>query len=361
MKDLGAFSNFQENESRRQKERRTLLKSTQSSSNINKDNVQKKKIEAKLYMRQYRENIRNKESKSSVQYEGFLNRASFGKAFAKARRNLPADPVKCQKVIQHLAKEICPSILRKCAFETPGTSVISTLNQTVVDFYSKDSISYQARGLNDFIIVRDKGLKTKIQKRYLCMTLGEAYQNFKELNPDIQIGRSKFCELRPLNIKLRSETSHNTRLCIYHENVRLILESLFFLPNHCTEFLKMIVCYVGAESCCYSQTYSECGNLKKFEALVANVDDTMLDNKISYASWINDETAKLTRKKISAPIFEVVDILRQKLILKFVKHNYIHYKQSQFFETLKTSLPDDTCNLHFDFSENYSFDFQDEV
>ena len=40
------------------------------------------------------------------------------------------------------------------------------------------------------------------------------------------IGLSKFYELRPSNIKLFEHIPHNVCICSYHENVRLMLETL---------------------------------------------------------------------------------------------------------------------------------------
>ena len=73
----------------------------------------------------------------------------------------------------------------------------------VKEFYAFNGFSYQAPGSKDVKIIRDSNGKNKIQKCYLYFTLGETYQQFKEKYPNVCIGRSKFCELRPEHICLR--------------------------------------------------------------------------------------------------------------------------------------------------------------
>ena len=91
--------------------------------------------------------------------------------------------------------------------------------QEVRSFYETDDISSQAPGKNDYIIIRDGQQKTKVQKRYLLLTIGEAYQEFKLVHPHMKIGKSKFAEMRPSHVCLRADTPANICLCSYHENI----------------------------------------------------------------------------------------------------------------------------------------------
>ena len=63
---------------------------------------------------------------------------------------------------------------------------------------------------------RSRGLS-----RYVTCSL-----QFTEVNPNIKIGLSKFCELRPRRVKLFDNVPHNVCVCSYHENVRLLLVAL---------------------------------------------------------------------------------------------------------------------------------------
>ena len=68
--------------------------------------------------------------------------------------------------------------------------------------------------------------KTTLQIRYMLMSLKEAYHGFVEAFPSLYIGLTKFCELRPANIKLFDQIPHNVCVCAHHENMRLILTVL---------------------------------------------------------------------------------------------------------------------------------------
>ena len=80
--------------------------------------------------------------------------------------------------------------------------------KAVKDYYAKNEISWQAPGRKD----RDNIKKTE-QVRYLLMSLKEIYNLFKTENENVSIGFSKFCDLRPQNVKLFDQIPHN--VCLY--------------------------------------------------------------------------------------------------------------------------------------------------
>ena len=97
----------------------------------------------------------------------------------------------------------------------------------VTEFYSKDGISWQAPGHKDCVIVQQvihgETIKKTLQSRYILMSLKEAPKLFTDEHQDPKIGISKFCELRPANIKLFDQIPHTVCVCEYHENMHLIL------------------------------------------------------------------------------------------------------------------------------------------
>ena len=60
----------------------------------------------------------------------------------------------------------------------------------------------------------------------MLTTLKEAYASYKIENPVDKLSLSKFCDLQPPEVKLIQEIPHSSCLCIYHENVRLLLIAL---------------------------------------------------------------------------------------------------------------------------------------
>lgn len=93
-------------------------------------------------------------------------------------------------------------------------------------FYLRDDISRHAPGKKDTIIIHEKGQKKTHQMRHLTMSVLEAFRVFKEENPDVILGKSKFAALRPREVFIKSETPHNVCLCKYHENTQLMLNSV---------------------------------------------------------------------------------------------------------------------------------------
>lgn len=90
-----------------------------------------------------------------------------------------------------------------------------------------------------------------MQSRYMLMSLSEAYQNFSKANNDI-ISLYKFCDLRPKYVKLFDQIPHNVCVCVYHENVRLLLQALrgqTGLPDNISEFTEVLVCGTESKQC----------------------------------------------------------------------------------------------------------------
>lgn len=68
----------------------------------------------------------------------------------------------------------------------------------------------------------------KVQSRLVLMNLEEAFLEFKEKKSEDKIGISKYASLRPKECVLAGSTHgmHTTCVCIYHQNVKLIFDSL---------------------------------------------------------------------------------------------------------------------------------------
>ena len=56
--------------------------------------------------------------------------------------------------------------------------------------------------------------------------LKDVYASYKIENPEDKLSLSKFCDLRPPEVKLIHKIPHSLCLWIYHENVRLLLIAL---------------------------------------------------------------------------------------------------------------------------------------
>ena len=75
----------------------------------------------------------------------------------------------------------------------------TTTNALVKDFYICDDISWMAAGHKDFLVICNINREMEIhQKRFMLMTLKEAYHYFQEKLPGVKCGFSHFCALRPV-------------------------------------------------------------------------------------------------------------------------------------------------------------------
>ena len=114
------------------------------------------------------------------------------------------------------------------------------LKAAAAKFYVRDDISRQAPGKRDPIVVRTNNEKKKMQRQHLSMNISEAYQIFKQQNPDKNISRSKFASLRLGHVLLSSQMPRNVCVCRQHQNMTLILKALHKFDE---TFLYIHMCY----------------------------------------------------------------------------------------------------------------------
>ena len=88
----------------------------------------------------------------------------------------------------------------------------------VLDFYRQDGISRPSPNRKDVILINGKN----VAKRFMEMTISQAFESFCIENPSMRLSRSKFFELRPKDVK--PESPHDVCVCIYHENLTLLLK-----------------------------------------------------------------------------------------------------------------------------------------
>ena len=167
-----------------------------------------------------------------------------------------------QYIVKCLAKEVGLDIA------SPKKKAKNGLNDDTIakvkDFYSNNEISWQAPGCKDFVTIRTVNsdgtrAKTTEQTRYLTVSLKEAYHHFMTINPNIKVGLSKFCDLRPPNIKPLDSIPHDICVCIYHENMRLLLEVLSKytkLSEWFQDFVDQVTCDPSFNDC----NYRKCDN-----------------------------------------------------------------------------------------------------
>ena len=105
-----------------------------------------------------------------------------------------------------------------------------------------------------------------MQKRLLLLNLNELYSSFKSEYPNIKVGFSKFCVLRPKWCVLAgSSGTHSVCVCMIHQNVILLLQASNIEETY-KELIQYLVCCINNKD--YMERHNEIcllkENFKKF-------------------------------------------------------------------------------------------------
>jgi hypothetical protein len=102
----------------------------------------------------------------------------------------------------------------------PGPPRLSDLTiALVLTFYERDDISLLSPAVRDCLKApTPSGEPVTVQKRYLCLTVAETFAMFKDENEDVQLGLTKFKELRPQHVRIQAEIPKNICVCAIHFN-----------------------------------------------------------------------------------------------------------------------------------------------
>ena len=103
---------------------------------------------------------------------------------------------------------------------------------------------------------RYEATKITYQKWILLNNLRETFELFKEENNNVNISRSSFAELRPTFVIPNAALAHRNCLCLYHENICLLLESVdkYVDGKYCSSsqaFTDCLVCSATSEECMF--------------------------------------------------------------------------------------------------------------
>ena len=117
---------------------------------------------------------------------------------------------------------------RKEILAQPSQKKGKTMAQETIDlvhaFYKDDEYSRQLPRKKDYVSIQ-KGVRK--QKRLVLCNLHELFVAFKERNPDVKIGFSKFCTLHPKWWFIAgSSGTHLLCFCTTHQNTILLVDAL---------------------------------------------------------------------------------------------------------------------------------------
>ena len=127
-----------------------------------------------------------------------------------------------------------------------GHGLSDDVKNIVKLFYQQDEYSRTMPGKKDFVSIKRN---VHMQKRLLLCNVNELFAQFKEEHPNIKICRSSFASLRPKwCVTVDTTGSHSVCVCIYHQNVKLMIDACKFKTDQHT-LTDLIVCDRNNRDC----------------------------------------------------------------------------------------------------------------
>lgn len=348
---------------RKKKERRTKQLTVAEAS--------RRRAQCRERVRLHRLRKKNSLSKQAVASEEvYKTPQALGKAIGKVKRAPPSSPRKRKAVIAKLASATGAHPEVNQQKKHPHNKLSPNTVKCIQDFYVRDSISRQAPGICDFVVLKVKGKKTKLQKRHLMLSLRETFALFCQEHPDVEVGLSSFCSLRPPNVLLSSAIPRNVCLCQYHDNIKLLCEAIHKavpeFPLYSGDFVNNLVCNSENELCMTGKCFKCPDWIEDFKS-VAPLDEPIEWNQwervkesVSAKDGKEKTTTKVQKVLKEGTVEDALFSLHEKMPA-FLDHVFVKRKQSKFFEEKKSTLQPDEAIIQVDFSENYTCLHQDEI
>jgi hypothetical protein len=248
-----------------------------------------------------------------------------------------------------------------------GCRIEAAVVKKVEEFYLSEEISRTMPGKKDTISVLAEGSRKTLQKRLILCNLKEAYVQFKERNPEMKIGFSKFAELRPRQCVLPGASgTHSVCVCTIHQNMKLMFAGSHLAnltsnddhplktPQDCVQKLQ---CNPPSINCCLGQC-SECGSIEVLSQQIEKAFDENFIDTVTFKKWTCTD-----RSTLETMVQKVDDFLTEFLnsLKVYQRHAFLTKMQSNFYKESKENLKKGEVLVHLDFAENYSFVVQDEV
>ena len=282
-------------------------------------------------------------------------------------------------VTEHKAKRAKQIQKENGIFSTPNPKPGRRLPEATIvkvqEFYESDEVSRQMPGRKDSVSMLVNGVKKHVQKRLILLTEYEAFLLFKEKNPDVKLGFSKFAEARPKNIVLPgSAGTHVVCVCTYHQNPKMMIINSQISSRK--EFKRIVGdvdgdCYEGEikyqhlvaqilcsppRAECWINTCKQCEDTATLETQLIDIFNDLDIDEICYKQWQSTDRTELVTVTENTNDF-VQSLIGKLQVLKI--HMFINDMQTKYFYEIKGNLSPGEVIAVGDFSENYSFVIQD--
>lgn len=238
------------------------------------------------------------------------------------------------------------------------------VERTVTSFFEDNS--RMCPGKKDCITRH--GLKK--QKMFLNLSVQVLHTKFRALHPSIKISYITFCRLRPFWTVHPKVSSHDTCLCIKHENMKLLLQALHrakVIEVHSpTHLISVLTCERRTEDCLQRKCATYClKDVPYHEIIDINAPityqkwTTIKENRIS-AKTKKEITVQQTIKQAQETTVGELKVILKECIKSFLSHVHRIEHQYSVIKTLKNTLTEKDLLLHIDFSENYNCKYGEE-
>ena len=372
LKEDQNYEDYKRKDALRKRLKRAESKQNETELSVNEQRVLQEKLRRETRARVSKHRASKKARNgvpASPHTPPFKSAQSLGRAVSRARRALspalPSTPKRKHAVWQKLINKYGDTT--SSAENTPirSIAIAKETKDLVRNFYERDDISRQAPGRKDVVTIRsENGGKTKLQARHLTTTINEVYAMFKESNPDIKIGRSKFSELRPKHVLLSSQLPRNVCLCKYHENFIMAVNTLNkefgHIPKYDHDLPAKLVCAAATDDCWFNRCPT-CSDAKLARGI-------FLLEESKAATWYvwgkdgDDKLCKMVKEGTTDDLFDHLC----SILPEFLQHCHVKRNQADSYNKEREAVGCEEFDKSFallqvDFSENYTCMFQDEI
>lgn len=327
--------------------------------------LEARRLKERNRKREYRQKVREQNVRpvKNTELGPFKTPQQFGKILKKVNISLPKDEEQRKHTVKKLALAEFPQLRSYLKENKENRKTWNQIQEGTAEkiksFYGRDDISRQAPGKRDVISVKEEsGVRNKVQKRHMTMTVREAYALFMIENAELNVSLSKFYEYRPKHILLSCMMPHNVCVCVHHANFNFLVEAIRMVvknfPKSSKQLLNVLCCQLD-NSDCMNGLCQHCENDIEFALLPLNVS---LESPITWKSWQNIGRPQVV--DISGSLSSALDSLQESL-QKFKVHCFVKIIQERVFEEEKAQLTEGSAVVQIDFAENYACISQDEI
>lgn len=314
--------------------------------------LQEKRTKDRIRQQRRRGEI-NKSVRNFIPESSYKCKQTLGKAIGKVEKALPIDLSKKVELIEKLYKKYVEPLKRE---QEKHLGPVESIN-IIKEFFMRDGISVQAPGRKDTVIYDGK----IVPKRFMLLTVGEAYQLYKNEFTIESVGKSFFYQHRPSYIQLIDKMPHNMCVCKYHANFAFLLEScakvIPTFPNTFERFLQLVCCNVLDENC-MAENCQNCVRDIEHDLIPLRFHKEMEKN-LKWKYWRKMDN-RLTLSYTIGTLSELIREIEAQLPI-FKLHSFVKQCQQRYFNDKKINVTPDEVVFQIDFAENYRLVNQNEI